>query len=299
MQANAINTIAENVVMSTAYRRITVGAIAAPDGIICIDVPPYPMEARHWRALLLEHFNLPIKLIILTDAHRDRLLGLHWYEKADIIAHDATYEAIRALPSTYSEQAADALSSSTDDRLSFAGVRLRRPRITFTQRMTAYVGDFGLPLLAMPGPTPGNVWVHLPDRGVVFTGDSVVVDRPLYMGRMQSKLWLESLTKLRRSRFVAESIVPGRGTLTDKDSTQAISEFLRYARRRVLRLYRAGRPRTDIVDIVPSVVEHMVEHMGVRVSPGQEEDVHRRLKIGLDAVYDEYAAADEVNAEET
>ena len=37
--------IAEGVVVSTAFRLITVGAIATGQGIVCVDVPPYPAGA--------------------------------------------------------------------------------------------------------------------------------------------------------------------------------------------------------------------------------------------------------------
>ncbi len=279
--------LADNVVVSTEFRRINVVAIATGSGIVCIDVPPIPREARYWRALLLEHFKQPIRLLILTDANRDRLLGAHWYEEARIIAHTAAHTAIKALPNTFVDQAADAIAENSDERISFSGVRLRLPSVTYSERMTAYVDDFPVPLLAMPGPTPGNTWIHLPEAGVVFTGDSVVTGQPLHMGQMQSKSWLNSLTVLRRSRFVADVIVPGRGKLAQKEDTQAISDALRYMRRRVQRLYRAGRPRADIAEIVPSVVEQLVPQAA------RDEELPRRFRIGLESIYDELRLEDE------
>ena len=173
--------------------------------------------------------------------------------------------------------------------MSFSGVRLRQPRITFSERMTVYVDGFPVPLLAMPGPTPGNIWVHLPDARVVFTGDSVVLGQPLYLGQVQSKAWLNSLTLLRRPRFAADVIVPGRGPLTDKEATQQVSELVRYLRRRVQRLYSAGRARAEIADIVPGVLEQLA-------IPPEQEDVHRRFKLGLESIYDELRLEDEADS---
>lgn len=274
--------IAEGVVVETGLRRITVGAIATGKGIVCVDVPPFPDQARAWRYGLEQHFGQPIRLLILTDAHRDRLLGAYWYGDVHIIAHDATARAIRALPGTFVDQAADALAMNSEERAAFAGVRLRMPRVTFSERMMAYVEEVGIPLLAMPGPTPGNVWVHLADRRVVFTGDSVVVGQPLQMTQAQSKPWLSSLTQLRRPRFAADVIVPGRGPVTDKAATQPISEYLRYARRRVQRLYRAGRPRADVANLVPRFMEQFP------IPPGETEEVQRRVRAGLESIYDEF-----------
>jgi glyoxylase-like metal-dependent hydrolase (beta-lactamase superfamily II) len=273
--------IAEGVVVATEYRRITVGAIATGRGIVCVDVPPYPVEARQWYACLRDYFKQPIRYVILTDAHRDRLLGLHWFEEADIIAHDATHQAIAALPSAFVEQAADALSRDSGERLSFSGVRLRLPRVTFSQRMRVYVEENSVPVQAMPGPTPGNAWVHLSDRRVVFTGDSVVLNQPPFMAQTQSKSWLDSLTALRRPRFAADVIVPGRGPLAHKEATQQLSEIVRQARRLVQRFQRAGKPRMDIGELLPEFLTSL------DVSPGEESEVHRRLRAGLEGIYDE------------
>lgn len=274
--------ITENIIVSTRFRRITVGAILTKTGIICIDVPPYPEDARAWRNMLQERYRKPIRLIVITDAHRDRLLGLYWFHDAQLVGHDATYDAMRALPSTFVEQAAEELATSSEERASFTGVRLRLPITTFNYRMTAYVGDYGLPLMAMPGPTPGNVWVHLPEKGVVFTGDSVVLNQHPYMARAQSKQWLNSLTVLRRPRFTADVIVAGRGMVYDKNETQELSEFLRYVRRRVQRLYRARRPRADMVNMVPSLLNQFP------IPLAQQEDVFRRVRLGLESIYDEF-----------
>lgn len=273
--------IAEGVLVATEYRRITVGAIATGRGIVCVDVPPYPVEARQWYATLRDYFKQPIRYVILTDAHRDRLLGLHWFEEAQIVAHDAAFQAIAALPSAFVEQAADALSRDSGERLSFGGVRLRLPLVTFSQRMRVYVEDDSVPIQSMPGPTPGSVWVHLPDRRVVFTGDSVVIGQLPYMAQTQSKSWLDSLTLLRRPRFAADVVVPGRGPLTDKEATQQISEIVRQARRLVQRFHRTGGLRADLGEVLPEFLATL------NLSGSEEGEVQRRLRAGLEGIYDE------------
>lgn len=284
--------IAEGIVVSTEFRRITVGAFATGKGLVCIDVPPVPADARRWRSQLLEYFKQPIRLVVLTDAQRDRLAGLHWFDEAHVIAHDATMQAMRTLPSNFVDLTADLLARDSNERLSFVGVRLCYPRVTFNDRLTVYVENVGLELIAMPGPTPGNVWVQFLDEGIVFVGDSVVVDEPPYMARAQSKAWLDSLTMLRRPRFGAEVIVPGRGPLTDRESTTMLSEFLRYVRRRVMHFHRSGRQRVEVLDLLPDVMDR-VPH----ISLGEREDVERRVKSGLESIYDEFVLEAEMQAQ--
>lgn len=283
--------IADGIVVSTEFRRITVGAIATGKGIICIDVPPFPSEARLWRSTLMERYKQPISLVILTDANPDRLPGLYWFDEAHIVSHDSVYKTLKTLPASIIEHTADGLADNSEERVAFSGVRLRLPRITFSDRMTAFVGDFGVPLLWMPGPTPGNIWAHLHDQHIVFTGDSVVMGRAPHMKRTMSKEWLNSLTELRRSRFVADIVVPGRGPLTDKDSTHAVSDFVRYARRRVHNLIRAERPRGEVVEILPGLLEMVGE------TDERYEHIKVRLMAGLEAIYDEFVAEFEEDLE--
>jgi len=276
--------IAEGIVISSEFRRITVGAIATGSGVICVDVPPFPADARRWHSELLEHFKQPIYAVVLTDAQRDRLLGLHWFDEAIIVAHDAAMAAMRLLPPGFVDQSADLLATNSDERISFMGVRLHYPRVTFSARLLLHNGGAAIPLLAMPGPTPGNVWIHLPEQRVVFTGDSVVVGMPPYMARPQSKAWLDSLTLLRRPRFAADVIVPGRGPLTTKEATRPLSEFLRYVRRRVQNFYRARRLRAELPALLPEVLALL------EIPPGEEDEVERRIRAGLESIYDELLA---------
>lgn len=276
--------ITENIVISTAYRRLTVGAYATGKGLVCVDVPPMPIDALRWRSLIESRFKQPVRLIILTDANHDRLPGLHWFADVPIIAHEYAVQTIAQLPHKTIDKLADQLSQDSAEHSAFAGVKLRLPQIAFDQRATAYIDDVPVTIQAMPGPTPGNIWFHLPQEKVVFTGDSVVVDSPIMMNQPDSAGWLDSLATLRRARFIADAIVPGRGPATDKSATESISTFLRYLRRRVQHFCQADRPLEELIDFIPEVLDRMPY-------PCPEDDVERtsmRLLAGLEAMCKTY-----------
>jgi hypothetical protein len=117
-------------------------------------------------------------------------------------------------------------------------------------------------------------------------GDSVLADQHPYISSPSTKNWLESLTILRRSRFAADWIIPGRGPLVDKDATEPISEYLRLARRRVQSLYRAGRPRADTSTLVSELLDLFP------YDDSDPEQIQRRIKTGLDRIYEEIKAND-------
>jgi len=278
--------IAPGVYIETSFRRVNVGAVLTEAGFVLIDTPPYPDDALAWRDTLAGLSPKPILAIINTDCHVDRILGNGWFDARVIVAHEDTIGRLENLPSSFLESAVDSLVRSPGERSYFLGTQVKIPTVGFSHRMQVRHGGLVIPLIAMPGPTAGSLWVHLPEQRIVFVGDSVVVNQHPYISSTTTKNWLESLTILRRSRFAANWVVPGRGPVVDKDATEPISDYLRLARRRVQSLYRAGRPRADTSTLVPELLEQF---------PYDENDleqVQRRIKAGLDRIYEEVKATD-------
>lgn len=278
--------IGPGIYIETGFRSVNVGAILTDEGFILIDTPPYPDDARCWREMLAEESDKPILAIVNTDYHRDRVLGNCWFNARVIVAHEDAISHIQNLPSAFVDTAVDALVQDPLERSSFLGAQLHIPSVGFTRRMQLRFGSTAIPLLAMPGPTTGSLWVHLPDHQILFAGDSVITDQHPYISSPCTKNWLDSLTILRRSRFQVERIIPGRGPVVDKSATEPISNYLRLARRRVHSLYNAGRPRADTSTLVPELLE---------LFPYYQEDleqVQRRIKGGLDRIYEEFKVND-------
>ena len=278
--------LAPGIFVETGFRRINVGAILTGEGWILIDTPPYPDDAHRWREMLQSISEAPVCAIVTTDCHRDRFLGNSWFDARVLVAHSESISHIRSLPTAFVENAIESLVSDSAERNRFGNVRLRLPNVGFTRRMQLRYGGIEIPLLAMPGPTAGSLWVHLPEHGILFTGDSIIVDQHLYISSPTTKEWLENMTNLRRSRFAADVIVPGRGPLTGKTATEPISNYLRLARRRVHSLYRAGRPRADTSSLVPELLPMFP------YGPAEVERVQRRIKAGLDRIYEEFKLGD-------
>ncbi|MBN2304542.1 MAG: MBL fold metallo-hydrolase [Anaerolineae bacterium] len=278
--------IGPGIFIETSFRRVTVGAILTDEGFVLIDTPPYPDEAHYWRRMLAEIADKPVLAIINTDYHRDRVLGNCWFDARVIVAHENAIAHMQNLPSAFVDSAVDALAHDPLERSHFSGAQLNMPSVGFTRRMQLRFGGRVIPLLAMPGPTTGSLWIHLPDERIVFVGDSVLADQHPYISSPCTKSWLDSLTILRRTRFPADHIIPGRGAPVGKPATEPISNYLRLARRRVQSLYRAGRPRADTSTLVPELIDlfpcdvMMIEH------------IQRRIKGGLDRIYEEFKTSD-------
>ncbi len=258
--------IASNVYVETSYRGVNVGFIALPMGVIAVDAPTLPQDARTWRQRILDTTGGPILYVVLTDAHPDRISNVALLE-APVVAARAAYEQAMA----FSE------GGSCD-----VEAPLTLPQILFTDSLTLHKGGVDVKVQRVSGSAPGSAWIYLPEQDVLFTGDTLVVrTHPFLAAAPDTKAWLETLKALRQPRFSATTIVPGRGPLCNQSATRPLSEYLALVRRRVRSLRAAGQSRADRAALVAELLPLFP------VPESEREAVQRRIKAGLDRLYEE------------
>lgn len=271
--------IAENVFIYTNSSLVTVGAIRTGDGWICIDALPYSKEAGAWLDALHNVGDGSIRYLINTDYHRDRIIGNQWFE-APVVAHQFAARTILDLGDNFIPQAAETLSANKDEFAELAGLQIVPPQISFSATLTLYAGDSAIDLISRPSATAGSLWVILNDTRVIFAGDTVIARQHPYIDACSSKNWLEILRILRQDRYGDWTIVSGREGIIDITQTEQLSEYLRVARRRVSGLIRAQGARSEVSAFIPEMQEYFPVH-------GGRERTQRRIKSGLEAIYDE------------
>jgi glyoxylase-like metal-dependent hydrolase (beta-lactamase superfamily II) len=279
-----MNKIANGVYMSSKYRGVNVGAILTPAGVICVDAPMLPAGARDWRAEIASAAHLPICYIVNTDAHRDRILGQQWLGGA-VVATESTAEKMRGCGDTFRQQAADFLlhhgAPEAAEEIAIS-LKVVQPQITFNGRLVLHAAHPRVEVWNVGGANPGSAWVVLPELGVLFAGDLLTLNMHPAMSESNTQVWLERLTELRKPTFPATKIVPGRGPIARKASTQAMSKYLRDVRSRVRGLIAARRPKAEAVTLVTGFLPRFP------IAEGERERVQRRIRAGLEHVYDEF-----------
>ena len=115
--------LAKDLYVESGFVGVTVGALLTSDGIICIDTPTHPVDARRWRQKLAQLSSRPVLFIINLDHHRDRVLGNQWFE-APVIAHESTYERVRLHHALYGR----IVTRASRVALRYAPTRAPRPR---------------------------------------------------------------------------------------------------------------------------------------------------------------------------
>jgi glyoxylase-like metal-dependent hydrolase (beta-lactamase superfamily II) len=278
-----MDKIANGIYVSSNYRGVTVGAIVTPMGVIGVDAPMLPGDARDWRAKIASVTGLPLRYVINTDGHRDRVLGQQWLGGA-VVATEATAEKMRSYGEAFRQQVADFLmhhgAPDASEEIALS-LKVAQPQISFAGRLVLHTPTPRVEVWSVGGANPGSAWVVVPEAGVVFVGDLLTLDAHPVMSEANTRQWLDRLAELRKPGFPAKKIVPGRGRVTRKADTQVMSEYLRDVRSKVRALIKARRPKPEVATLVAGFLPRFP------IANGERERIQRRIRAGLEHVYDE------------
>jgi glyoxylase-like metal-dependent hydrolase (beta-lactamase superfamily II) len=282
--------IAEGIFVETGYEGVNVGAILTAEGIICIDAPSYPRDARDWITNLERMHRRHVQYLILTDNHGDRILNTRWIN-APIIAHKIVADDLKGYDKKYPQP----LISSLERRNPFDGRELTNSPVdqvslSFSNELTIVIAESSVVLRHTPGPKAGTIWVYLPAEGVIFTGDSIVDGMIPPATNMYSQQWLQSLTKLSARDLSTEVIVPGRGPVGDTHSIEYVATYIEQLLKTVENHIELGGDRTDLAQLVDEFTHNF--H-----SEGSTEHWLRdEIQRGLERAYDEISLANQEQA---
>lgn len=276
--------LAPGVYVESFYPGVTVGAILTGQGVICIDSPMLPADARQWRARIAGLTAEPIRYVVYTDAHRDRILGGQYLGGA-VVAHDNTGEAIKSCGDAFRQQAADLVAHYEADAAAEIANEFRPtlPQITFLHQLAFYLGSMVVTLQHVSGPAAGSLWVTLPDQRVLFAGDTLTVGRHPLLAGADIDGWLALLQTLSK-HTPPMIVVPGRGGLTaHAHDIKKLAAYLKAVRTRVHALVRAQQPSADMTTLAQELLGRFP------VSSDESERVLRRIKAGLEHAYELYS----------
>jgi cyclase len=153
--------------------------VATDDGVVMIDTPQVPTNAVKWRKIIAKFGK--VKYIINNEPHGD---------------HEELKERYKQSPAEY---------------VLLKDFYYRLPEITLTDDTTVYLGEHTFRIMHLPGHTPYQLAVYLPEEKVIFTADNVTYKVPVYLQSAAPFAWIESLQKL--AKLDAEFIVPGHGEI--------------------------------------------------------------------------------------
>jgi len=226
------------------------------DDVVVVDANGAPAITKEVLAALRKLTNKPVKYVINTHYHDDHIRGNQVYRDAfpgvEFIGHAFARDYLpkqgainrknflegaprfandlkgfleknqSPLGGELSAEERDSMSSTiklAELVLSEGSIaQTVLPTITVTDRLTLYRGNRVIDILHLgSGHTAADLVVHLPQEGIVITGDLVVYPVPL-VGDPQSHIgdWAKTLEKVRALHPAI--IVPGHGPVLRDDS---------------------------------------------------------------------------------
>ncbi len=280
-----MDKLTSQVYVESGYRGCTVGVILTAQGVVCVDTPLLPTDARHWRAQIASLSPQPVLYTIYTDGHRDRVLGQQWLGGM-VVAHEATWEKLRSYGDAMRQQVIEFLAHyGAPEAAEEIGrhLQLGLPELTVSSggTLTLHLDKPRVVIRPVGGATPGSLWVELPDQGVVFAGDIVTQGTHPFMSEATTAAWLERLAELRDPNYFATKIVPGRGGSYRRADTQKVNDYLTDMRERVRELMKERRNKFDVAELLPEFLHRFP------IPAAEQERVQRRVRVGLERVSEE------------
>jgi glyoxylase-like metal-dependent hydrolase (beta-lactamase superfamily II) len=209
------------------------GVIIGDDSVLVVDAQATPVMARRVIAKIRSVTDKPIKYVVLSHYHAVRVLGASAYGASEIVASEKCRAMIH-------ERGAEDWASELgrfprlfQEAESVPG--LTWPTLTFTSRMTLYLGKRRVDLLHLGrAHTAGDIVAWVPDSGVIFSGDIVEYHSACYCGDAHFGDWPATIDALGAMR--PQALAPGRGdAVVGKDK---VAEALALTKSFLMSTYR-------------------------------------------------------------
>jgi cyclase len=219
--------ISEHVYAEIYFWGCNPGFLVTDDGVLMIDTPQQPIDAVRWRERLLEHG--PIRHLVNTEPHSDHILGNAYFPGVEVIGQDGMRQRYAdAVPQMTGPERLETMKQADPDSVwlyNHPSYPPNPPARTFTDELTLHLGRHTVQCLHIPGHTPPQTAVFLPDEGVVFTGDNIFHRVKTFIQEADPWEWLAALERI--GQLDATAIVPGHGEPCDRSYLKEQGEIIR------------------------------------------------------------------------
>jgi cyclase len=209
----------------TRDRGCNPGLVTTSDGVVFIDSPQLPSDAIAW---IDAASQLGQQLILInTEHHIDHSVGNHFFD-IPIIGQEGTRARFYDFFPIWGSSIKDAMQMFQKlDPEGAAKVReykIKPPQITFKDQIKLYYGGLEIWAVNTPGHLPNSTVVYIPEDGVVFMSDTLVVEQLPWLHEADVLAWLDSLKRVRS--WQPRIVVPGHGPVAVPAVLDSMYAFL-------------------------------------------------------------------------
>ena len=269
-----MHRLTDNVYAEDGYLVATVGFLVTREGVVLMDTPMCPTDAREWGARAEAHGD--IRYIINLEHHRDHIIGNTFFP-GTVIGQAGTAE--RFMRSIVSAEAVRGFLAKLDPKGAdlLANYTPRPPSIVFDEHLTIHLGDHTLDLRHAPGHVPNGTWVYVPQERTVFTADNIINGAPPFFHSAVPSGWLQTLDAL--AGLDIQHIVPGHGAPCGPEAIGQVRAAVTSVIDEVRRGLQAGWSREEAQDRILYIDRYTYP------TPMRER-YHHLERLGVGRIYD-------------
>lgn len=206
------------------------GFLVTSEGVALFDTPQQPTDAVRWREQVLEHG--PIRYLINTEPHNDHIRGNAYFPGVEVIGQSGLRPRYdKAIPQMTGPELLETMKQTDPDSVwlyNHPSYPPNPPTRLFDEELTLNLGNHTLHCLHLPGHTAPQTAIHIPEEGVVFTGDNIFSRCKTFIQEADPWEWLAALDRI--AALDVEVIVPGHGEPMDrsycKEQAQIIQDWV-------------------------------------------------------------------------
>ena len=226
--------------------------------------------------------------LVLTHGNGDHAFGASLLPAARLVTsagtaasfdHEVTPQMMTWLATQCPDEATRAYTVTHFGAFDFDGAGLREPDETFSGRLELMIGPVVVELIEVgPAHTDGDVIVHVPEDGVVYTGDILFIgDHPVVWSSLSGVV--SACDRILQTS--ATIMVPGHGPLVGREEVSQLRGYYEYLLTEAQRRFDAGMP-------------YQVAARDIAVPAGFEDwGLPERMVITLEAAYRNFGAEPE------
>jgi len=209
--------------------------VTTSEGVVMIDAPYLPTDAVKWRDEIARRGEL--RYLINTEHHRDHTTGTYFFSGVGV-AHELVRKWFTVSQGTPDEVRQRFRQEAPEVLPLLDKYQPGLPIITFSERLALYLGEHTFELIHLPGHTPGQTGVFVPEEKVIFTGDNVANGFYPKLAQSYPVEWVESLRKI--EAMDVDFVVPGHGEVCDKQVVREFAAFIQECIDRVSAAIKQG-----------------------------------------------------------
>jgi cyclase len=264
--------ITKNIFVEAEWPGANASCVSTTDGLVLIDTPYYPSHAVKWKKTVESKGN--VKYLINTEPHHDHYVGAFFFT-VPAVAHERTRELMAA--ADVKQILAMLAQNDPKDIPLVKNYKMHIPEITFSERMSMYLGRHSFQLFYMPGHSLGQIAILVPEERVIFTGDNVTNKRQGFLHEADPYAWLDSLKRIGQLDF--DYIVPGHGLPCEKSYLKEETAFVQSCIDKIKEAINKGWSKEESIARVSFETYPLDLGMGVRGKVLLEQSVQHMYEV--------------------